>query len=195
MRRRGAERHHQPAVDGELGAPGIGHARAAGRGNDGVERRLLGPAQRAVARAHLDIVITELAQTGAREIGQGGMALDREDAAGQLTQHGGGVPRPGANLEHAINRTDVGGLGHARHNVRLRHGLAFLDRQRRILVGELLHGVGQEGFARHLLHRRQHSAIGDAAAGDLAADHTSARIGDGCHDRQTTHADASCRNL
>ena len=195
MRRRVADRHHQPTVDGELGAPGIGHARTAGSGDDGVERRLLGPAQRTVAGAHLDIVVAELAQTRAGEIGECGMAFDGEDAIGQLAQHGGGVTRARADLEHAITRTDVGGLGHARHDVGLRHGLAFLDRQRRVLVGELLQGVRQERLARHLLHRRQHTAIGDAAARDLAADHASARIDDSGHDRQTTHADASCRNL
>src|SRR5262249_41911154 len=36
-----ADRHHQPAADRELLAQGVGNARSAGSGDDGIERRLL----------------------------------------------------------------------------------------------------------------------------------------------------------
>ena len=84
-------------------------------------------------------------------------------------------------------------LDHARHDVWLRDGLALVDRQRRIVIGELLHGLRQESLARHLLHiaaSTRRSA--DAAAGDLAADHASARVDDGCHDGETTRAGTGC---
>ena len=63
MRRRGADRPSPAGLSvASWARQSIGHARAAGSGNDGVERRLLRRAQRAVAPTHLDIVVTELTQ-------------------------------------------------------------------------------------------------------------------------------------
>ena len=79
-----------------------GHFGPAGRDQDGVVGRVLGPAERAVAVQHVDVGVAEPREPLGRAPGQLGVALDRVDLGGDLGQHGGGVARAGADLEHAF---------------------------------------------------------------------------------------------
>ena len=169
-----AHRHDQPAAHGQLPAQCGRDRRAAGGHQDRVERGGLGPAECAVAGMDLDVGAPQRPQPLARRLGQPGVALDRVHAARQPAQHGGGVARAGAHFQHAIIGADVGGLGHQRHDVGLRHRLACFDRHRRIVVGVAAQVLGHEPLARHLAHGVQHAHVGDAAARELVLDHLDA---------------------
>src|SRR5690606_36504270 len=87
----------------------------------------------------------------------------------------------GADLQHAVARLDPGGLRHQRHDVGLRDGLAGANRQRAVLVGEILHAGADETLARHRAHGGQHARVADAAPGKVHLDHAFPRgsyIGD-----------------
>ena len=58
-----------------------------------------------------------------------------------------------------------------RDDVGLRDRLARLDRQRRVLVGELLQALAQKLLARHAAHGGQDPGIPDAARRHLFRDH------------------------
>ena len=66
------------------------------------------------------------------------MALDRVDAVGDPTHHGRGITRARAHLEDTVARLHLGGFDHQRDDIGLRDRLALADRQRPVLVGELL---------------------------------------------------------
>ncbi len=77
------------------------------------------------------------------------MALDRDHLAGDPAHHRGGVARAGADLEHPSPGRDLGRLDHQRDDIGLRDGLAGLDRQRPVLIGEGAHLIGHEHLARN----------------------------------------------
>jgi hypothetical protein len=166
-----ADRHHQASAPRQLVEQRRRRLRPAGGDQDRVERRPLGPAQRAVAGAHLDGGGAVRLEPPARQCGQRGVPLDRADFAGDAREHGGGVARAGADLEHAVAGADPRRLDHARDDVRLRDRLPVRDRQRRVLVGEFAHPGLEERLARHLAHRREHARVAHAAPHELALDH------------------------
>jgi hypothetical protein len=99
------------------------------------------------------------------------IALDREDPAGDQRHHRRGKAGARADLEHPVARPQLGRLDHERDDVGLRDGLALADRERRVLVGELLHALLDEGLARHPPHRVEHLRVADAAARKLHVHH------------------------
>jgi hypothetical protein len=76
----------------------------------------------------------------------------------------------------------LGRLDHQRDDVWLRNRLALTDRQRPILIGELLEPRLDEGFARHAPHGLEDAAVAHAAASDLNIDHAVAGTGEIQHD-------------
>jgi hypothetical protein len=84
---------------------------------------------------------------------------------------GRGVAGSRADFENLIAGLNFGELQHASDDIRLRDGLAGLDGKRRVLVRELLQGLGDEGFAWHLAHGRKRIGIGDAAGLKMPRDH------------------------
>jgi hypothetical protein len=91
------------------------------------------------------------------------MALDGVDLARDPAQDRGGIARARADFEHLVAGLKFEQLDHAGDDVRLRDGLAGLDRQRRILVGKLGEMLRYEGLSRHFAHRGEDQRIGDAA--------------------------------
>ena len=89
--RAAADRDHQPPADRQLPLERLGHARAAGRHDDGVERRVLGQAFGAVGADDLGIVVAEPLQPGAGLGRKLFVALDGVDLAGDAAHHGGRV--------------------------------------------------------------------------------------------------------
>ena len=172
------DRDDQPAADRELLLQRLRHLGPAGRDQDGIERRGLRPAFGAVADAQLDIVVAQLLEPSPGRLGQRRMALDRVDPVGDLAHHGRGVARAGAHLEHAVAGLHLGGLDHQRDDVGLRDRLALADRQRPVLVGELLEAGLDEGLARHAAHGVQDVAVAHAAPGDLDVHHPGAGAGE-----------------
>ena len=145
--------------------------RPAGRSQDGVERRGLGPAARAVAGAQLDVVVAQPLQPRRRQPGQLVDALDGIDALGDPADHRGRIARAGADLEHAIARLDLRRCDHQADDVRLRDGLAGFDRQRGVLIGKLAQAFGNEDLAGHPAHGSEHVAIAYASTRQLSIHH------------------------
>lgn len=141
-----------------------------------VERRRLGQPLRAVAGHDLEVVIAQRRDALGGGARQRLVPLDRVHPARDAAQHRRRIARAGADLEHAVAGSQLGRLGHHRHDVRLRDRLAFVDGQRRVLVGELGQRLAHESLARHLAHRRQHPLVAHAAAGDVHADHVFALL-------------------
>ena len=171
--RRRPDRNHQPAADGELLEQGLGDLRAAGGNDDRVVRRMLRPAERAVAVVHVHVRIAELPQAPLRRPRELLVALDRIDLGRDAAQHGGRVAGSGADLEHAVARRELERRGHRRDDVRLRDRLPGLDRQRRVLVGELGELGGDERLTRHGPHRGEDRLVAEAAGHELL-DHAAA---------------------
>ena len=67
-------------------------------------------------------------------------------------------------------------FGHDRDQVRLGKGPFRVDRERRVLVGELLDGLRQEKLARHRAHRLQHVGGAHAPARYLVVHHGGAKV-------------------
>ena len=99
------------------------------------------------------------------------MALDRVNPVDDPAQDGRSVAGARADLQHMIAGLHVGRFDHQRHDVRLRDRLAFADRQRPVLIGELFKAGFDEQLARDAAHGIQDAAIAHAPASDLHIDH------------------------
>ncbi len=146
----------------------------AGRNDDGVEQGLVRQPLGAVAADDLNIVVAEPLQARARLVGEFLVALDGVDLVGDAAEHGRGIAGPCADLENLIAGLNFGEFEHAGDDIRLRDGLAGLDGERGVLIGELLQGLGDEGFARHLAHGGKRIGVGDAAGLKMPRHHDGA---------------------
>jgi hypothetical protein len=81
-----------------------------------------------------------------------------------------------------VTRLHLGRLDHQRDDIRLGDRLALADRQRPVLVRELLEARLDEGFARHAPHGLLDAAVAHAAPSDLNIDHAVAGTGEIQHD-------------
>src|SRR5947207_4986566 len=77
----------------------FGHRR---REQNAIERRLLGPASKAVAVARYDVVELQLPEPGFGLAEQRLVPLDRVDHAAELGEHRRLIARAGTDLEHAM---------------------------------------------------------------------------------------------
>ena len=127
--------------------------------DDGVERRRLRPAQIAVADARLHVRVAEPRQRRRRLASETVDDLDAVDLVGDLRQHRRLVAAAGSDLEHLGTGRQLEQIGHQRHDVRLRDGLPFADRQRPVAVGGALLLAGHEFVTRHRAHGRQHALV------------------------------------
>ena len=100
----------------------------AGRGQDGVERRLLRAAPRAVAFDDLDIVVAKPAHPLARDLDQPMLPFDGDDPVGNAADDRRGISRACTDLEHYVVRSDRRGLDHQGDDVWLADRLLGLDR-------------------------------------------------------------------
>ena len=101
-RSRIAKRHHQPPARLQLREQLMRHMASAGSGQDRIERRFLGKAERSVALDDPDIVVAELFHPLRGERDQLMLPLDRNDTLGDLADDRRGIARPGADLEHHV---------------------------------------------------------------------------------------------
>ena len=147
------------------------HPGSTGRDDDGVERGVLGPAERAIAVQHVHVVEALRGKSCRGFDGQLAVTLDRVDMLRDLRDHCCRVTRAGADLEDRLAALQQQCLGHQRDDVRLRDRLAFLDRQRRVVVGELAQVGWQECLARHGAHCVEDERGADTAVHDLPVHH------------------------
>ncbi len=168
------DRDHQPTAIGKLLEQALGHLRPARRDDDRVVGSVLGQAERAVATDDVDVRESQRLHPRLGELRQRLVPLDRMHLSRHAAEHRRGVARSRADLEHAITGTHASGLDHRRHDERLGDRLPRLDRQRRVVVGELAHRRFDERLARHRAHRLQHPVVADAPRRDLQLDHLDA---------------------
>ena len=116
---------------------------------------------------HVDVLIAERREPGARRIGERAVALDAHHLAREPRQHRGLIARAGADFEHAVLRPHAELLGHVGDHVGLADGLAAGDRQRPVGIGVVREAVVDEVLARHLVERAQHRHVVDAAPAQL----------------------------
>jgi hypothetical protein len=167
----GPDRHHEAPARRKLALPALRHRGSARRGDDRIERRGFGPAERAIPGPDENLIVSGVSEVVARRFGEHAMALDAEHLCAHFGQHRGGVARPGSDFEHLVARMHVRGREHQRDDIGLRDSLVRGDRQGRVLVGELGHLGREEGFARHPAHGRDHARIGNPPRDELAVDH------------------------
>ncbi len=142
--------------DLELRLQRFGHLGAAGRDDDRVVRRVLGPAARSVAMQHVHVAVAQVGKRRSGFFGELADALYRVDAARDTREDCRGVARAGADLEHLLAAFERQCIGHQRNDVGLRDRLALRDRQRRVFVGEFPHRLGQKRLPRNGSHRVEH---------------------------------------
>ena len=171
----GPDRNHEAAADHELLAQLPWHVRSARRHDDRVVRGVLRPAEAAVTMEHLDVVVSQGPQATPRQLGQRLVSFDGIDVADHPGQHRRCVPRPGADLEHPVVWPRPDGRDHEGHDVWLGDRLAFLDRQRGVVVGELRERLGHERLSRDSPHGVEHPGVAHAARRDLIPHHVLAQ--------------------
>src|SRR5216684_1606969 len=123
-------RNDQPTARSQLIEERRRHGRWGGRDENGVERRRLRPAQRAVADAKLDILVAQLGEDLLRAPGELRHDLDGADGAAerkQLAEDRRLVAAAGAHFQHALFPLELQRLGHGGDDERLRDGLALPD--------------------------------------------------------------------
>ena len=160
LHRRPPHRTHQYAARLQLVQQFRRLARRGRRDHDAVERRLLRPAQAAVAVAGDDVVDAQHPQPPLRLGQQAAVALHRIDIARQPAQHRRLVAGPRADLQHPVTRLHIQRLGHQADDIGLADGLGAVDRQGLVLPGLVEEFLVHEDGAVDRLHRRQHPGVG-----------------------------------
>src|SRR6266511_3098740 len=97
-----ADRHDQPAFRLQLLVESARRLRSRRSDGDRSEGGVFGIAERSVADVHGDAIrVPRGRKVRPRQLGELGETLDRVHFRGELGQHGGLVPRAGADIEHA----------------------------------------------------------------------------------------------
>ena len=157
-------RHHASAV-GELILEGLRGLVGHRRGDvDRVERSLLGPPVPPVADPEADVVDPEAGEGRPGGLGQLGVALDRVHVLDQQGEQRRVVARTGADVQHAIGRSQPEHLEHPRHHQRLGDGLAAADRERHVGVRAVVLGLRDEPLSGDAGDRREHALVADGRA-------------------------------
>src|SRR4051794_27228118 len=175
-----SDRNHQPSANLELLLECRRYPLSSSGDQDNVEPLVVGPPERSVALAKLDVGIAEFPDPLRGLCEERSMSFDRAYLPSELGRDGCGVTRSSPDFEHAIVLADLRSFQHESTDVRLRNGLLFRDGKRTILVSELLEPNIHKRFPRNLTHRRQHPSIADAAAGDLHVNHAASSVTDAC---------------
>src|SRR2546426_2286397 len=163
--------HHHASTLRELLEERRGDRGAAGRDQYPIERRFVGPAERAAADPDPHVVVAETLEERTRPLGQARQSFDRADPPRELGEHRRLVTRAGADLEDLLMAVELEELRHEADDVGLRNRLLLADRQGMVAVGAVTQGLLDEEVTRHPPHRRQHALVRDLAAHELLLDH------------------------
>ena len=136
---------------------------------------MLGPAEIAVARADLDVLVVVFGERPSSAFGQFRHDFDREYLVHQLGEHGRLISRAGSDLQHGVIRMHVERFCHVRHDERLGDRLLIANRKRLVVVRAVSNVRRDEKMTRHPKHRIQDRSVLDAARFDLRFDHRGPR--------------------
>jgi hypothetical protein len=173
----GADRNNHSSGIAELGEQRGGQIGSSGGDENGVERGVGGKAKSAVSGEDSSVVIAEFGENFARSLGQSGMAFDREDLLGKLSEQGGYIAGTRSNLENFIGGGELEGVKHESNNVRLRDGLVVPDGKGMVFVGLGTIRFRDKSMAGDAEHSMQDPRIRDAAIPELGVDHELTRGG------------------
>ena len=176
-----SHRDHQPPADGKLRPERVRNRRPARGDEDRVVGGMLGPSERAVAMADVNVVEAQVLHSPARQLGQRGVPLDGVNLRGDAGEDGGGIAGAGADLEDAVTRGQLERGGHEGHDIGLGDRLPLFDGKRRVLVGEFGRRSRDKHLPRNLKHGIEHRPVNDPAGCDLLLDHSGALIGECLH--------------
>src|SRR5579862_926479 len=134
-----------------------------GRNQYAVEGRMRFPAKTAVAVTKANVADPELLEPPPRTREQRLDSLDGVELGHQRREHRRLIAAAGADLEHTLRRTTFEErLGHARHDVGLRDGLAVADRQCGIFVRAASQCLVDEDMSWHVADAIEHGEVADA---------------------------------
>src|SRR5258706_11109868 len=156
------ERDDHPAAGRQLIHEWLRYLRPAGRDENGVVGRVGAPAEGPVPYQQRHVGRGRSLEGDLRRFGEDPHALDREDLVRKRRQQRRLVPRAGADFEDALLAGHRQRFEVARLRKGLGDGLAVADRQRRVLVGAVAHGLRDEEVAWSLRKGSQHREIPDA---------------------------------
>jgi len=173
----GADRNNHSSGIAELGEQRGGQIGSSGGDEDGVERGVVGKTKSAVTSKDSGIAIAEFSESFARSLRQSGMAFDRENLFGKLSEQGGYIAGTRSNLENFVGGGELEGVEHDSNNVRLRDGLVVTDRKGMVFVGLAAIRFRDKSMAGDAEHSMQDPGIRDAAIPKLGVDHELTRGG------------------
>ena len=135
--------------------------RRTGGDENPVERRLLRPAERAVAVAKVNVADVQIHQPLERLIQQRLDPLHAVDFFGDLAEYRGLVSAARADLQHAAGRLEHQPVGHQRDDIRLADGLPVPDGQGASSEGAVALLSREKLIARRRAHGGDHPRIRD----------------------------------
>jgi hypothetical protein len=125
-----------------------------GRRHDNrVKRRVLFPAEIAVGKLDLHLVVAEPFEPVRGRLGERLDDLNRPDVGGDFGENRGLIARAGADFQRRGPGLELQQLGHHRDDVWLRNRLAMANGQRAVGVRCIAPVFRHEFVARHLAHR------------------------------------------
>ena len=145
--------------------------RRASADQNAIERRFLGPTQRAVTMSKMHVTNLHFHQPLPRLIQQRFQSFDAVYLTGKLREDGGLVSAPGPDLQDLVINTDIQPLGHERDHVRLADRLAVPDRSGAIGERLVLGSSREKSIARHPAQCRDHPLVADSPLDHLLLDH------------------------
>ncbi len=167
----GADRNNHSSGIAELGEQRGRQIGSSGGDEDGIERGVGGKTKSTVSGKDSGVVIAEFGENFARSLGQGGMAFDRENLLGKLSEQSGYIAGTRSNLENFVGAGELEGVEHETNNVWLRDGLVVTDGQRMVFIGLAAIRFRDKSMAGDAEHRIKDAWVGDAASPELGVDH------------------------
>src|SRR6516165_4707822 len=135
-------------------------------------RPTLGP----VPMQYMHVMVAEIGERRRGLLGELADSLDGVNISGDFGENGGRIARSSADLEHPLAAVEPERLRHECDDVGLRDGLALLNRQWRVFVGEFAKLLRQERLAGNAAHGVQHQFGADAPGDDGLFNHFMAKL-------------------
>ncbi len=113
------DRYHHASANSQLMQQTLGNVRSTGRHQDGIERRLILPAFRAIRVTNVHIVIASIRQVAGRSFGELPDAFNGENLTRDFGQDCRGVTRAATDLQDLFAAAQGKGFDHEGHDVGL----------------------------------------------------------------------------
>jgi hypothetical protein len=166
-----ANRDDEPAILSELSYEGLRYMRGTCGDNDPVIGCILGQAHSAVAKADMDIEVTQIIQGLSGTGRQCAYALDGIYRRTEARENCSLVPRARADLKYPFCRLRIDSLGHECNHVGLGYSLTIADGQRIVIICLVFEIFLHKLMPRYLQKGIQHTLVLYAASYKLYVNH------------------------